>query len=346
MGEKLEKRDDEGLECAEGDKDASLQTSSLAYSNSEGLFIRDIPADISAEALAHALSKFGALRPGSLALKTQKGRDSYAFVDFQSPRAVESCISEGIEIEGHRLCVELKLPHVFKLSTRPPQSNNQSERFHEHPASSKIEQVQRTTRALNEVGGSRSKSIDLSINDIAEFHRDGQARTAKIYNSYDPRNSTGRDSRGNPSNPHFHTSGYQHRQYQPKRVVDTSRNRSSLMHQQMQSMNVQNHPPVQYLTQQHFIGMYPQGHMPTPGQPQTVMFVPQGMALSFGNGMVGSGGISQHYQSTMDPQMMNSMGLRFQQAPGMNFRGNGPNRYNGKPMPLPNQNRERSSFQN
>lgn len=80
----------------------------------EGVFIRDIPPSVSLEMLAEVLSSFGPLSPGSLSLKTQRGRDSYAFVDFMNPESAAACLAHGLEIGGRRVTTEPKRPLIFR----------------------------------------------------------------------------------------------------------------------------------------------------------------------------------------------------------------------------------------
>jgi hypothetical protein len=82
----------------------------------EGVFIRDIPQAVTVEQLAEALTRFGPIVEGTLALKTQQNRDSYAFVDYESAEDAAECLAHGMEFFGKKVRVETKRPHIFKSS--------------------------------------------------------------------------------------------------------------------------------------------------------------------------------------------------------------------------------------
>lgn len=81
---------------------------------SEGIFIRDIPNSVTQDDLKKALEVFGHIKPGCLTLKTQKQRDSYAFVDFQTVEAATACLEEGLVLDGKKVTVQPKRPYIFK----------------------------------------------------------------------------------------------------------------------------------------------------------------------------------------------------------------------------------------
>ncbi|KFM27709.1 Putative G3BP-like protein [Auxenochlorella protothecoides] len=72
------------------------------------VFIRDIPPAVKLEQLVEALTAFGPLRPNGVKLKQQRGRDSYAFVDFVSPDASAAILSQGLELEGRAVTIAEK----------------------------------------------------------------------------------------------------------------------------------------------------------------------------------------------------------------------------------------------
>lgn len=77
------------------------------------VFVRDIPAVVTLEGLCNALEAFGPLRPNGVILKQQRGKESYAFVDFLAPESAQACIRQGLEMEGRRLKPVEKRPLLF-----------------------------------------------------------------------------------------------------------------------------------------------------------------------------------------------------------------------------------------
>jgi len=92
----------------------------------EGVFIRDIPQAVTLEQLAEALSQYGPIAAGTLSLKTQQNRDSYAFVDYQNAEDAADCLAHGIEFYGRKVTVETKRPHIFKSSGSALRNNSSS----------------------------------------------------------------------------------------------------------------------------------------------------------------------------------------------------------------------------
>uniref|UniRef100_A0A1D2AEZ6 G3BP-like protein n=1 Tax=Auxenochlorella protothecoides TaxID=3075 RepID=A0A1D2AEZ6_AUXPR len=82
------------------------------------VFIRDIPPAVKLEQLVEALTAFGPLRPNGVKLKQQRGRDSYAFVDFVSPDASAAILSQGLELEGRAVTIAEKRAQVFYRAPR------------------------------------------------------------------------------------------------------------------------------------------------------------------------------------------------------------------------------------
>ena len=97
----------------------------------EGIFIRDIPSEVTYEQLLKALEVFGPLKPNSLSLKSMKGRDSYAFVDFASIEHAQSCLDKGMVFNGKQVSLEPKRPTIMKqasTSNRKPKSGHSNAR--------------------------------------------------------------------------------------------------------------------------------------------------------------------------------------------------------------------------
>lgn len=72
-----------------------------------GIFVRGLPPDITPEKLAETFKEFGALaRGGGLAavnLKVQKGKESFAFVDFEDATAQRAAIAGPVLINGQQV---------------------------------------------------------------------------------------------------------------------------------------------------------------------------------------------------------------------------------------------------
>jgi hypothetical protein len=97
----------------------------------EGIFIRDIPSGVTYEQLLKALEEFGPLKPNSLSLKSMKGRDSYAFVDFTSIEHAQACLEKGMVFNGKQVSLEPKRPTIMKqtsTSNRKPKSGHSNAR--------------------------------------------------------------------------------------------------------------------------------------------------------------------------------------------------------------------------
>ncbi|EFN50901.1 hypothetical protein CHLNCDRAFT_141731 [Chlorella variabilis] len=78
------------------------------------IFVRGIPASVTMGQLMQKLEQYGRLRPGGVILKTQKGRDSFAFIDFEDAAPAQALLRQGMEIEGARLEVQPKRPLIFR----------------------------------------------------------------------------------------------------------------------------------------------------------------------------------------------------------------------------------------
>ncbi len=101
----------------------------------EGVFIRDIPQAVTLEQLAEALSQYGPIAAGSLSLKTQQNRDSYAFVDYQHAEDAADCLANGMEFYGKKVTVETKRPHIFKSSGGGANSMRSNNNMNSHAGS-------------------------------------------------------------------------------------------------------------------------------------------------------------------------------------------------------------------
>jgi RNA recognition motif-containing protein len=62
------------------------------------IFVRELPLDITADKLGGAFAAFGPVR--HVNLKTQKGKDSFAFVTFESTEAASAAIERPPVIGG------------------------------------------------------------------------------------------------------------------------------------------------------------------------------------------------------------------------------------------------------
>lgn len=69
------------------------------------VFVRDFPADVTPEKLEEAFTRFGAVKNGvkGVNLKTQRGKDSFAFVEFEEASAVPAAIEGQVLIGGQQV---------------------------------------------------------------------------------------------------------------------------------------------------------------------------------------------------------------------------------------------------
>ncbi|KAK9810944.1 hypothetical protein WJX73_010835 [Symbiochloris irregularis] len=79
------------------------------------VFVRDFPPDITAEKLEEAFTRFGTVKNGvkGVNLKTQRGKDSFAFVEFEEASAVPAAIEGQVLIGGQQLTVTEKRPMMM-----------------------------------------------------------------------------------------------------------------------------------------------------------------------------------------------------------------------------------------
>ncbi|PSC67396.1 G3BP isoform X1 [Micractinium conductrix] len=82
------------------------------------IFVRGIPTSVTMMQLVEMLSEYGRLRNNGVILKTQKGRDSFAFIDFEESAPAQRLLHEGLSIEGARLDVQPKRPLIFRPAGR------------------------------------------------------------------------------------------------------------------------------------------------------------------------------------------------------------------------------------
>lgn len=107
--------------------------------HTEGVFIRDIPSTVTLEDLTKALERFGPLKANSLSIKSMKGRDSYAFVDFLSVESAQDCLSKGMELDGKKVSVEPKRPTIFRQTSNTVRKYNNKQNIQ-----SRHQQMQRS----------------------------------------------------------------------------------------------------------------------------------------------------------------------------------------------------------
>ena len=99
------------------------------------IFVRDFPADVTPEKLVEAFSRFGNVKRGTqgVNLKNQRGKDSFAFVEFEEAAAVQAAIEGQVLINGQQVCVLTlaETMHAFYIVIKYAH-----ERLHAHPAES------------------------------------------------------------------------------------------------------------------------------------------------------------------------------------------------------------------
>jgi hypothetical protein len=81
------------------------------------------------EQLVATLNQYGRLRPNGVILKTQKGRDSFAFIDFEEAAPAQMLLRDGMEIDGARLDVQPKRPMIFRPAARGPGGEGRPGRY-------------------------------------------------------------------------------------------------------------------------------------------------------------------------------------------------------------------------
>lgn len=93
----------------------------LGPQRTSSIFVRGIPDDADARALAAAFSKYGRLREGGVTIK-QGRRDRFAFVEFDSTTDVDSVVRGDVRVNGHPVLVEEKRPMVIQRPARVKRS--------------------------------------------------------------------------------------------------------------------------------------------------------------------------------------------------------------------------------
>ncbi|EIE21720.1 hypothetical protein COCSUDRAFT_83509 [Coccomyxa subellipsoidea C-169] len=85
------------------------------------VFVRNLPQDVTEEKLEAAFKEIGALRGAKpVNLKIQKGKESFAFVDFQDSTAQQAAIAGPVLVDGHQVTVVEKKPQFIKSRGRGP----------------------------------------------------------------------------------------------------------------------------------------------------------------------------------------------------------------------------------
>lgn len=69
------------------------------------IFVNHIPENVDVSRLEEVFSKFGTIKNGGKAikLKLQRGKDNYAFIDFEHPSAVEKALASPPLLEGKQV---------------------------------------------------------------------------------------------------------------------------------------------------------------------------------------------------------------------------------------------------
>ena len=319
--------------------------------HNDGLFIRDIPPYVSAEELAEALSKFGPLKPGTLSLKTQKGRSSYAFVDFQSQQAVAACLSTGIELGNGHPIVELKLPHVFHPAPQVPalggmEQGSTTPRY----GTSKAETQKGMSGSafVGAEGTGDAGTTRISVNGSSRSRVNPSSWEKPLpsegFGGYPGRRSanpnvSGQQKRGGGSagGGMANQSHFNYRYLNSPSMANSSNFIMPPAHQMPNPMASNGLGPYGHYVpgQQPLIGMYPAGPM-LGGHPQHLVMVPTGMPIPYGSGMM------QQMHAPMDSQTANAFGYGMPPSLGMGAGGSA--RHANKNGVIASKNKERSSY--
>ncbi|KAK9811534.1 hypothetical protein WJX72_005492 [[Myrmecia] bisecta] len=80
------------------------------------IFVRDLPADVTPEKLEAAFARFGTVKDGlrGISLKVQKGKDTFAFVEFTEAGAMQAAIDATVIIDGQKASVTEKRPQFIR----------------------------------------------------------------------------------------------------------------------------------------------------------------------------------------------------------------------------------------
>lgn len=89
------------------------------------IFVRDFPEGVTPEKLEAAFSRFGPIRGGvqGINLRQQKGKEDFAFVEFEELAAMQASIEGQVIIDGKTVRCLLMAPLVDK-STRSLQQGS------------------------------------------------------------------------------------------------------------------------------------------------------------------------------------------------------------------------------
>lgn len=76
------------------------------------VFVNHIPEGVEASRLLQVFSVFGNIRNGvkGIKVKSQRGKDTFAFIDFDSPAAVEKSVTSPPVIDGKQV---MRSPNLF-----------------------------------------------------------------------------------------------------------------------------------------------------------------------------------------------------------------------------------------
>ena len=81
------------------------------------IFVRDLPEGITSEKMEEAFSRFGPVKNGvqGVNLKQQKGKEDFAFVEFEEAAAMQAAIEGQVIIDG-------KTVHSLRFTTSYPRT--------------------------------------------------------------------------------------------------------------------------------------------------------------------------------------------------------------------------------
>lgn len=69
------------------------------------IFVRDLPEGMTPEKLEAAFSRFGKVKGGAAGvnLKQQKGKEDFAFIEFEEAATMQAAIDAEVVIEGRKV---------------------------------------------------------------------------------------------------------------------------------------------------------------------------------------------------------------------------------------------------
>ena len=73
------------------------------------IFVRQLPPEVTAEQIEQTFARFGPVKggPRGVNIKGTKGRDIFAFVEFEEAGAMQAAMEGTVEMEGQRVRREL-----------------------------------------------------------------------------------------------------------------------------------------------------------------------------------------------------------------------------------------------